>query len=72
MGHTKVRCKVPLVEDQNDDNAGFGADTGEDQGGYSGDTGYGDFSNTNDFGSGIVVASGNNWGAGGGASSGTW
>lgn len=71
MGHTKVRCKEPLVEDEDGGNTGYGGDSGVDNGRYSGDAGYGDSGNTNDFDSGAVIASGgDSWGATGASSSG--
>ena len=42
MGHTKVRCKEPLVDED------AGGDTGNNGGGYIGNHGYG---GQDDFGS---------------------
>lgn len=75
MGHTKVRCKKPLVEEETTANDGLDGDFGADSGAYGGATG--DY----DFNSGAVTAAtagpvsasgGNEWDSSHGAAVGGW
>ena len=70
MGHTKVRCTKPLVEDED---AGFGGDRIGAFGGEAGSNGgAGDFSTSNyDIGASATVVgfeAASDWGASTGAS----
>jgi hypothetical protein len=68
VGHTKVRCKEPIKEDENAD-GGFG---GADAGDYGADSGSNDFGASNNFGdSAATSGSAADWGSGGGAVA-TW